>query len=211
MTRLMQVMLPVMLCASVAQAGPSMTTLWKARGLEALERLETAPATKPNSPERYRDLLEGAFMLHASGKTLVHSADENGEAFHIILNGGGDTGLFDLVYLFNFDGTPLGTRVASLPKGWTILFMREKEAALAVVMEHRRTERGIVLDAPPIPLVVGTGHCMLIFDLNDPFNPFVMELALDSPAKERGAEQAEKPKKASPPPKKPASAKTSDL
>lgn len=201
----------LLLVAGSADAAVSMTTLWKARGLEALERLETAPATKPNSPERYRDLLEGAFMLHASGKTPVHSADARGEAFHIFLNGGGDTGLFDLVYLFNFDGTPIGTRVASLPKGWSILFMREQEAALAAMMEHRRTERGIVRDAPPIPLVVSTGHCMLVFDLNDPFNPFVMELAMDSPAKERGAEQAGTPKKASPPPKKPASAKKTDL
>lgn len=200
----------MLLVAGSADAAASMTTLWKARGLEALERLETAPATKPNSPERYRDLLETAFMLHASGKTPVHSVGENGEAFHIFLKGGGDTGLFDLVYLFNFDGTPIGTRVASLPKGWAILFMRKEEAALTVVMANRRTERGIVLDAPPIPLVVSTGHCMLVFDLNDPFNPFVMELAMDNPAKERGAEQAGKPEEASPPPKKPASAKTAD-
>ncbi|QDE91905.1 hypothetical protein BHS06_24580 [Myxococcus xanthus] len=149
-------------------------------------------------------------MLHANGETPVHSADSNGDAFHILMNGGGDTGIFDLVYLFKFDGTPIGTRIDSLPQGWHILFMKEKEAALAALMEHRRAKRGIVLNTPPSPLVVSTGHCMLVFDLNDPFNPFVMELAMDSPAKERGSQQAEKPQKTSPPSKKPASTKTTE-
>jgi hypothetical protein len=201
----------ILATGSAGASGVSMTTLWKARALDALERLEKLPPSQPYSPERYRANLEEAFSHHANASLPVHKTFDDMEAFHLILNGGGDTGLFDLVYIYKLDGTLIGTRVESLPKGWTIVMLRDTATQLVEVMEHRRTERGIVLDDPPLPLVVGTAHAMLVFDLNDPFNPFVMELAMDSPAKDRGTDQPAKPRKAAVPPKKPASVKATDL
>jgi hypothetical protein len=200
----------LMLNVGTAEAAASMTMLWKARGLEALERLETSIATTPNSPERYRNLLEGAFALHATGKTPAHHSDDRGDAFHLFLNGGGDTGLFELVYIFSLDGSPIGTRVDSIPKGWSILFMSENDAALSALMERRREARGISVNLPPNPLVVSTKHCTLVFDLNEPFNPFVFELAMDGPELERNTGSVDQQKKAPPSPQRPAKGKMND-
>lgn len=58
-----------------ASAAPSIGMLWKARALEAMDRLEAKPAaTEPNSPERFEEVLEFVAML-PDGWTVLFTPD----------------------------------------------------------------------------------------------------------------------------------------
>jgi hypothetical protein len=161
-----------------------MSMLWKARGLEAVERLE---ATKdedvgpPNSPRRFELLLEFAFTSQVTMPEVVQKPyQKDGHAFHVILKAENEE-LFDLAYLYEDGRNISATRIDRLPKGWQIVM---DVAGLDTAVLLRRERLGIQSATRPRPLLVSANGVPLVFDLADPFHPFPLEyLAGRSPPK----------------------------
>jgi hypothetical protein len=52
-------------------------------------------------------MVQFAFVMHISHEDIAHKPEGTFEAFHILLNGGEEHGLFDLVYVY--------TKMANFP------------------------------------------------------------------------------------------------
>ncbi|WP_157758854.1 hypothetical protein [Cystobacter fuscus] len=61
----------------------------------------------PNSVQRVETMVEISFVLCADPDTKLRSVDASGgEVFHVLLGGGGE---FDLVYIYDGEGSLVGT------------------------------------------------------------------------------------------------------
>lgn len=115
-----------------ATAQVSAPQLWKARALEAAEKLETLRSKVLSLQDRWHSqeanetkceaMLESAFLLHLTHESSAHKVLENGKhGFKIILNGG-DQGLFDLTYFYDPKTWSLtSARVLLLPQAWELV------------------------------------------------------------------------------------------
>lgn len=172
------------LVASAAGATPSIRTLWKARALEAGDKLEHPVVGEPHSPQRLEHMLDFAYLMHAAMPESVHTSyANNGDAFHLILNADGQS--FDIVYLYEANGELVGTRIDSLPKGWNVL-VSQPLPALNTLIEMRRARVGIKNLPKPQALLIGADGGKLVFDMVDPFNAFVLDLELGLNAASQG-------------------------
>jgi hypothetical protein len=108
--------------ASVAAPSPaaaqSIATLWKGRGVEALERLQVLE--KAADANVCEIMLEFAFAMIAEG-TSQKRLENGGNAFHLVLKSDKDQ-LFDLIYAYDAQGGLIGVRVDHMPAGWTVFY-----------------------------------------------------------------------------------------
>ncbi len=154
--------LAVLSAAPVWAQAPS--TLWKARGLEAAEKLEAITprmSSKDKSDAKratWEGLLEAAYALHVARPEVVRKVTGKNEAFHLILSAG-EAGLLDVVYLYSpKTGENHGLRVDRLPTGWQVLLIKD---ALSNGMI------GITPDE-------GAGGVLLLFSIDRPLEASVV-------------------------------------
>jgi hypothetical protein len=117
----------------------SVATLWKARGLEASERIgRSRNESQPQDVQLLRELLEQAYALHVhpSATSVVHKAEAGGEVFHIILKSE-DGDFFDLAYTYDKGGAPAGCRVDRIPRGWRLMFVNALKEGLLLDIPER--------------------------------------------------------------------------
>jgi hypothetical protein len=120
------VIIVVLLCASAPTraSGQSVPTLWKARALEAADKIEglgkRVGGKAGPDVARCETMLEMAYGQHLVNPDIVVKSTDSVMSYHLILSGG-DAGMFDLVYNYDHTGQLLGTAVHSLPKGWKIV------------------------------------------------------------------------------------------
>ena len=103
-------------------------------------------------------MLESAFMLHITDKSIVHKVVKGGDhGFKIVLNGG-DQGLFDLTYFYNPRNWNLtSAAILSLPHAWELFLPSgEVKNMNAVVLLIKAKEES-------------TPTCILGFSLSEPF------------------------------------------
>jgi hypothetical protein len=133
MLRLVAVVASLGLLVIEAVAEPSVAMLWKARALEAgnklkglqgqLERIPSAQWTSKSAAfVKCQVMLESAYASHIALEDIVHKTDQDMEFFHLMLGAGKDNGLFDLVYVYLRDQL-VATRIDLLPKGWRLLYI----------------------------------------------------------------------------------------
>ncbi|MDA8339002.1 MAG: hypothetical protein M0Z70_06860 [Nitrospiraceae bacterium] len=151
--------LAILLFISSPAFSQPISTLWKARALEAGEKLKKLEIELKKIPAkeqekktpRYRKLmcgimLEAAYAMHIAAPEVVYKTDEKHEFYHIVLSAGED--VFDLVYVYTEDGKHVATRIDRLPKKWQLIM------------------------APFFPeglsLLIPDG-CVIVFNLKDPF------------------------------------------
>lgn len=177
------IILLFLVAAGTAKAEPSMRTLWKARGLDAFEKVEGQADSNPNTPQSLEVMLEFAYAMHAAKPELVHKPwTGGGDAFHLLLNAGSGA-FFDIVYLYEADGTLTTVRIDSLPKGWNLTINHGKmQSTTVALVERHRARLGVKDLSEPQPLLVKTDSGVLVFDLVDPFNAFVLERELNVPS-----------------------------
>jgi hypothetical protein len=129
--------------------------LWKAKALEAGEKLQTLQKRLHALRERWNSqqaneakceaMLETAFAMHLTHESIAHKVLRSGwHAFKIILNGG-EQGLFDLTYIYDpatWNLTPV--EVLSLPHAWELIHpvgdARKLGARLLVVKDSSEGE-----------------------------------------------------------------------
>jgi len=143
-------------------AAQSISTIWKARAIEAGKKLELLQAKLKKIPEgqwdskeakfaRCEAMLESAYALHVAMEDVVHKVDGKVEVFHIVLSGG-DEGAFDIAYLYSSPGTDLvATRIDKLTRGWQLFFL---------------TPGSVQVNVP--------NSCVFNFELNRPFTASVL-------------------------------------
>src|SRR5205809_7445223 len=117
------------------------------------------PGLKPNRQVAFciafRTIVQFAYCSSLSVEDMGHKKDKAGEFFHLILNGGKEAGLFDLVYFYNWKGGLMLTRVDLLPANWHVLFLPLTPNKLQVLMPEK-------------------DGCLFQFDLYDPFTAEVL-------------------------------------
>lgn len=169
----------ILLCTSAAEATPSIRTLWKARGLDAVEKTagQNPTSSKTQSAaQRLELILEFGYAMHALEPEVVHKTWPDGDAFHILMRTSGKDTIFDLIYLYESNGTLSGARIESLPKGWSVTILHNKaQADVKELIESRRKTLGIKDLPAPQPLLLKTDLGSVVFDLVDPFNAFVLD------------------------------------
>jgi hypothetical protein len=123
----------ILLVAGPVMAQVSAPQLWKARGLEAHDKIKTFEtkierlSKSWESPEanalKCEGMLEFAFAMHLADEAMVHKVLKDGRhVFKIVLNGG-DQGFFDLSYVYEPQTWRLvAVTVFSLPKDWNLMF-----------------------------------------------------------------------------------------
>ncbi len=117
----------------------SPSTLWKARALEAAEKIESLSkkiekmkGESLNSPEgrkfRCESLMEVAYASHLNPllESIVHKIEGGIDFFKILLNAGEDSGFFDLTYVYEKD-VHKATKVMSIPKQWEVIIPAGKK------------------------------------------------------------------------------------
>lgn len=150
------------LCTIVAttesSAQLSVSSLWKGVAFEARHNIETLQdKLKQHSWEnkqaqfiKCQIMVQFAFVMHISHEDIAHKQEGNFHAFHILLNGGEEDGLFDLVYVYTNEGQHSVTRLDLLPKGWHLTYMPNLPQGMLGVRSSQ-------------------GHCIFGLDLNNPF------------------------------------------
>lgn len=146
---------------NLALSQPSISNLWKARALDAADKVEVLNAkldkmqweSKEAQRVRCEVMVEFAYGMHVAQEDIVHKFDESNEYFHFILNGGPEAGLFDLIYIYSPAGKLLATRIDMLPKKWQLIFLIPGK----------------------VQLLMPNNGCLFYFDLNDPFAGEVLD------------------------------------
>lgn len=152
---------------SIAAAAQSQATLWKARGLEAQERIgeltKQAKGAHANGDTQaakkalWEALIEEAFARHAAVASVAHKKTNAGDAFHLLVEApSGDKAFLDVVYLYEPNGQPSGVRVDRLPPHWHVLFTSTGMQAGVLVIDP------------------GADGVMLMFSVTEPFEPLVV-------------------------------------
>ena len=156
--RVLAVLIATTLLSMVqASAQPSAALMWKARALEAGNTLKVLqgklakiPHDQWNSKEAMRVkcevMLESAYASHIALEDIAHKTEGDLDFFRLILSGGEERGLFDLVYIYG-RGMLLTTRIDLLPRGWKLFLLRSNA----------------------VELLLPEG-CVFHFDLNDPYS-----------------------------------------
>ncbi len=137
---------------------------WKARALEAEDNLASLHVTLRNAPKNEWEsketakleckvMLESAYGRHLTEESNVYKAVKSTEYFHLLLSSGRGADFLDLVYAYNPQIGFIGTRIDTLPKGWTLIFPSVGK---------------VVVGLP------GKESCRFSFDLRDPFNSEVL-------------------------------------
>lgn len=145
---------------SYAEEPSEIAQRWKERGYVAIARLETLKG-KTDTKSRYEYLLEYAFAMHALAEksrdyAFVHKIEAGLDFYKMIFNQRGD-GLFAINYVYDHkSGDYAGTKIELLPKGWNLL-------------SNPKMPNLIMLD-------VNDGGIVVVFDVNNPMNAFVMFL-----------------------------------
>ena len=124
----------------------SPSTLWKARALEAAEKIESLSkkiekmkGESLNSPEgrkfRCESLMEVAYASHLNPllESIVHKIEGGIDFFKILLNAGEDSGFFDLTYVYEKD-VHKATKLMSIPKQWEVIIPAGKKDIAFVVV-----------------------------------------------------------------------------
>lgn len=120
---------------------PSIAMLWKARALEANSKLdiirskiENLRSKKLNAREEWETkceaMMETAYAAHINLEKMVHQKGSDAEVFHLILNEGKESGVFDLIYQYRPDGSYSMTFINSIPKGWYVGFLKPDSISL---------------------------------------------------------------------------------
>jgi hypothetical protein len=98
-------------CTAVGITGASgqlsASSLWKGVAFEALHNIETLQEQLKQHPRgsnqaqflKCQIMVQSACVMHISNEEIAHKLEESLHAFHILLNGGKDHGLFDPVYV----------------------------------------------------------------------------------------------------------------
>jgi len=128
MSRLFAILL---LVSGSASAQASIAAQWKARAVNAARQLKTLNSKLEANPESTESKhllvqasIEMAFASHLNPKLKdkVHEVSAEGEAFHVVFNGGKD-GLLDVAFLYKKAAEPPIVRVDWLPKHWQLLIL----------------------------------------------------------------------------------------
>jgi len=160
----LKLMVVITLLSSIGTgaSAQSISTLWKARGLDAgreleriQEKLKSISEKDWNSESASRTkceaMLESAFALHVIEEKVVRKSEGSNDFYHLILSGG-ESGAFDIAYVYEKQSRePLASRIDRLPKDWHLLFLLPGK----------------------VQVIVPKG-CVFQFDLKDPFSPQVL-------------------------------------
>ena len=134
---------------------------FEARALTAADRLakltdELKDAVPNEAPEQNLVLgkvcLESAYLAHLSDKGIVQKPVANPTSFHLILNGGEEAGILDLVYQFSEKGELISVQLHEIPRKWRVVLK------------------------PKYILVASPSDCLYRFSLTDPFDTQVLDL-----------------------------------
>jgi hypothetical protein len=116
------------LLQSAAFAQPvSVSTLWKAHGLDASERLSgmDKESVKTDAEARFRFLVDLAYSMHAdpeASKNVVRRLP--GVTIYMVAIPQKGEQMFALSFGYASDGTLLGTQLETLPSDWKVLYPR---------------------------------------------------------------------------------------
>jgi hypothetical protein len=149
------IVLALALFASAARAEPTIAMQWKARGLEAMEKIERlnkqSKLTKPGSRQAAviasQLQLEWAFVVFVDPRTepKAHYTEKgNREVFHLVMNSG--ESMFDLMFIYA-NGKMIGSRLDHLPAGWQV-FVPSDLITHMLVMREGASPIAIDLSAP---------------------------------------------------------------
>lgn len=136
--------LSVVMTATPVAAQENAPLLWKARALEAGEKLEALGQKLETFRERWKTeeanetkceaMLEAAFVLHLTNESMVHKVLARGHVFKIILNGG-EQGFFDLSYVYDPEGWRItAMSILSLPREWEAVYPVEARKLNAMLL-----------------------------------------------------------------------------
>ncbi|WP_447600244.1 hypothetical protein [Nitrospira sp. Nam80] len=151
------------LCITITAADSfaelSVSSLWKGVAFEArnnVEKLQDKLKQHPWESKqaqflRCQIMVQFAFVAHISHEEIAHKREEGFHAFHILLNGGEEHGLFDLVYVYTNEGEHSVTRLDLLPKGWNLTYVPNLAQGMLGVRSS-------------------DGQCIFGLDLNNPFH-----------------------------------------
>jgi len=169
-TRIAVVGVASLLFSVQSMGAPSIASLWKARALDALDRLQVLQkerdayekrGTAVNSPEfrrlTFQAMIELAYAAHLDLKVAPFVHDTKGKDranFHLLLKPAGGTMGLDLIYTY-VDGKLFGAGILQLPENWKVVFPKGKNQIL-------------ITDEKAEPL-------WFLFDLDDPLAARVYE------------------------------------
>lgn len=150
----MRIFVLVLLVVSAARAEPTIAMQWKARGLEAISKIDSLKKRLDSAKAGSREArilasqiqLEWVFVVHVDPKleAKAHSISGARETFHFIMNGGGT--VFDLLFIYE-KRKVIGTRLDNLPPGWQV-FLSTSEPTLLLVMRDEAAPIAIDLSEP---------------------------------------------------------------
>lgn len=154
-------------------AAQAPSTLWKARALDAKDRIAAMPdkATGATAAEArrlyWKLMIESAFESHLRAPSVAHQRTASGEAFHLLIPTKDKTHLFDIVYLYDPKGEPLGLRLDRLPPGWHVMLTPSSAESAAVVVDP------------------GEPQILLMFTLAEPLEPRILITAPEPKREDR--------------------------
>jgi hypothetical protein len=142
---LIAALLAIALITTPLAAQMAAPQLWKARALEAGEKLQALSRKLEALRDRWNTreanelkceiMLESAFALHLTHESIAHKILKSGRhAFKIVLNGG-DQGLFDLTYIYDpATWSLVSMEVLSLPRAWEVIHPAEARSMGGVLL-----------------------------------------------------------------------------
>jgi hypothetical protein len=149
--------------AQTQQRTISVATLWKAHGLESIERIkkirsdvEKVKESREKNELALKLLIEFAFASHVGGELekIVHKITEGTETFHLLIQSESKE-LLDVAYIYDVNGDFIGARLDKLPSNWRVLL---------------NVEGKIFVDTNDLKKpMLG-----ILFDLNEPFKTTVL-------------------------------------
>lgn len=150
----------VLLCISYPKGTEgqlSIASVWKARAFEAVDNLSSLQKEVEKYPWESKEaaylkckiMIEFAYASHLSLEEIAHKKEAGFEIFHLVLSGGKEEGLFDIVYVYTNEGKHSLTRIDALPKNWHLTMIPQRSNVLA--------------------LKSSGGRCTFGFDTSNPF------------------------------------------
>jgi hypothetical protein len=129
----------LIVCVQKAFGQDPIDLMWKARGLQAMEKIEQFNARLKANPEeklplkiKLEMMIEFAYAQMIAGqeiRNMVVKKGPGGVSYHLILNYG-EKGVLDIFYTYPLGGTQcVAMTIARLPKGYCIGLPSAKEGA----------------------------------------------------------------------------------
>lgn len=107
--------------------------LWKARGVQAVERLDSLAKIKVKSKKlAYEKMCESAYSFIAAYPDNAIKHTDLATVYHLFFNFG-DDGNLDIAYVYDKNQTLLALRVDALPKKRSTLISKDANGFVSIV------------------------------------------------------------------------------